>query len=313
MQFPNGKQFAFTILDDTDDSTVANVRPVYECLYELGMRTTKTVWPMGCPEGSRLFYAGETLEHVGHLAFSHELATRGFEIALHGATMESSLRERTLDGLAFLKREFGALPRLYANHGFNRDNLYWGAKRFQGIPFQFFPKRQSKETDVIFEGDVEGSQYFWGDLARAHIEYVRNFTFHDLNMLDVNPEMPYRLASTPFVNFWFSTTDAPDARAFKHLVTHHAIDRLEQCGGVCIISTHLGKGYAPHGYLDPEVKTILEYMSGKAGWFVPVSTLLDFLREQPQSGHFLSYWTCLKLELRYLLDRLLWLRPTRYS
>lgn len=304
MQFPGGKQFAFTILDDTDDSTVANVRPVYDCLHGLGMRTTKTVWPVGCPEGSRLFYAGETLEHAGHLTFTHELASKGFEIALHGATMESSLRERTQGGLELLKREFGTFPRLFVNHGFNRDNLYWGAKRFQRIPFRWIPKRHSGKNNMIFEGEVEGSPYFWGDLACARIEYIRNFTFRRLNMLDVNPEMPYHLASTPFVNFWFSTTDAPNVCAFKRVVTHHAIDELESCGGVCIVSTHLGKGYAPNGHLDPEVKSILEYVSRKAGWFVPVSTLLDFLRSQPQGGKSLSYWACLKLELRYLSDQL---------
>ena len=95
MDFPSGKRFAFSILDDTDDSTLANVRPVYDALREAGMRTTKTVWPMSCPEGSRLFFAGETLENFAYLNFVQELAGEGFEIASHGATMESSLRERT--------------------------------------------------------------------------------------------------------------------------------------------------------------------------------------------------------------------------
>ena len=41
-EFPNGKRFAFTILDDTDVATLANVRPIYRLLEEVGMRTTKT-------------------------------------------------------------------------------------------------------------------------------------------------------------------------------------------------------------------------------------------------------------------------------
>ena len=50
-EFPQGKRFAFTIVDDTDVATVANVKPLYDLLHELGFRTTKTVWPLGCPEG----------------------------------------------------------------------------------------------------------------------------------------------------------------------------------------------------------------------------------------------------------------------
>ena len=42
--WPDGKLFAFSIIDDTDLSTLENVRPVYDYISELGLRTTKTVW-----------------------------------------------------------------------------------------------------------------------------------------------------------------------------------------------------------------------------------------------------------------------------
>src|SRR5271165_313130 len=35
--WPQGKRFAFTIVDDTDRSTVENVGPVYDFLLELGL------------------------------------------------------------------------------------------------------------------------------------------------------------------------------------------------------------------------------------------------------------------------------------
>src|SRR6202040_3687090 len=53
--FPGGKRFALTIIDDTDVATVENLKPIYDLLYESGMRTTKTVWPVGCAEGSKNF------------------------------------------------------------------------------------------------------------------------------------------------------------------------------------------------------------------------------------------------------------------
>ncbi len=303
MEFPNGKRFAFSILDDTDDSTLANVKPVYDALSDAGMRTTKTVWPMSCPEGSRLFFAGETLENLAYLKFVQELAAQGFEIASHGATMESSVRERTRRGLEFIKKEFGAYPRLYCNHGFNRENLYWGSKRFQSPLLQKLFVCIPGSRSVTYHGDDESSPYFWGDLAVAHIQYVRNFTFRRLNMLEMNPDMPYRMRGTKYVNFWFSTSDAPDANAFNRLLTRERMDKLERDGGVCIISTHLGKGFATEGKIDQETGEILRYLSRKSGWFVPVSEILDYLRKR-QTGKELSGFARLKLEYLYILDKL---------
>ena len=108
MFFPNNKRFAFSILDDTDDATLRNVKPVYDALREHGLRTTKTVWPLDCPEGSRIFFAAETLQNKPYLDYVHELADDGFEVAFHGATMEPSRRERTIRALDFLKE--GAEP-----------------------------------------------------------------------------------------------------------------------------------------------------------------------------------------------------------
>lgn len=305
MEFPNGKRFAFTILDDTDDSTVSNVAPIYALFRDIGMRTTKTVWPVGCPEGSRLFFAGETLEDEGHLALAHKLAESGFEIASHGATMESSDRERTLRGLEFLKKEFGAYPRLYCNHGFNRENLYWGGKRFQSLLLKRLTRFAPGNRTVTYHGDDGRSPYFWGDQCLAHIQYVRNFTFRRLDMLSVNPEMPYRLRSTKYVNLWFSTSDAPDVGAFNRLLTRDRIDELEEQGGICIISTHLGKGFVQDGRLHPNTESILRYIAQKPGWFVPVSDVLDHLRNKQGRGNELSGTECLKLELRYIADKLL--------
>lgn len=310
MDFPDGKRFAFSILDDTDDSTLANVRPIYDTLREAGMRTTKTVWPMGCPEGSRLFYAGETLENPAYLRFVHDLADQGFEIASHGATMESSLRERTLMGLEFLRKEFGSYPRLFCNHGFNRDNLYWGKKRFQSSLLKGLLACLPGQRSIEFSGDDENSPYFWGDFALAHIQYVRNFTFHRLNLFEVNPEMPYRLRNTRYANYWFSTADAPDVSAFNRLLTPRRIDQLEDERGVCIVSTHLGKGFSVDGKINEETRQIIRYLSLKSGWFVPVSDLLDYLRQR-DGGRELNALACHKLEWKYVLDRLRFVTQAR--
>jgi hypothetical protein len=217
--------------------------------------------------------------------------------------MESSRRERTLRGLAFLAAEFASLVQLHANHGLNRENLYWGSKRFHVIPAARVEALLRRRSADYFCGECRESPYFWGDACRERFEYVRNFTFRVVDVLSVNPEMPYRVANTPYVRHWFSATDAPDGRAFKQIITCNGLKRLESAGGVCIVSTHLGKGFTRAGRLDPEIDETLAYLAGRPGWFAPVSEILDHLRAST-GAPLLGRVSLLRLELRFLKDQL---------
>lgn len=308
MLFPNNKRFAFSILDDTDDSTLQNIRPIYDKLREYGFRTTKTVWPVDCPEGSRLFFAAETLQDPAYLDFVHTLVDDGFELAFHGATMESSRRERTIKALEYLKKEFGTYPRLFCNHGHNRENIYWAYKRFQTTLWQQLFRLTRKEPNEYYAGELEKSEYFWGDLSKQYIRYVRNFTFCQLNMLKVNPEMPYRLPATKYVNYWFSTADATDGHAFNRLLSYKRIDQLERDGGVCIVSTHLGKEFVRDGKLNADTANILRYLAEKPGWFVPVSDILDYLLRNRNTEAVLGYFRRWWLESLFVIDKIIRVR-----
>ncbi|HET7228572.1 MAG TPA: hypothetical protein VFJ16_01085 [Longimicrobium sp.] len=281
--FPGGRPFAFTILDDTDVATVRNVAPVYRLLEELGMRTTKTVWPLGCPEGSPNFSTSQTLEDEEYLAFVLDLRARGFEITWHGATMESSPRERTERGLERFRELFGAYPRIHANHALNRENLYWGAGRVDLPLLKAVVRRTLPTPPGYYQGHVEGSPFGWGDLCLRHVEYVRNLTFNEVNLFRVNPSMPYHDPARPCVRWWFSCSDAEDAGEFTRLLRRERQDRLVDEGGCCIVATHLGKGFAPDGRLDRMVARRLESLAARGGWFVPVGELLDFLRARRPS------------------------------
>jgi hypothetical protein len=300
--YPGQTEFAFTILDDTDDSTVENVGPIYQLLDELGMRTTKTLWPVACPEGSRSYFAGKTLADDRYREFAHELARRGFELTWHCATMESSTRERTEQGLEVFRREFGAYPSIHVNHGENRENIYWGPKRYHSPLLRAVRRLGRFRRHVVFDGEVEGSPYFWGDLCRRHFRYVRGFTFHEIDTLSADPGLVYRLTSTPYVNAWFSTSDAADVREFARLVTRRSIDRLRAHRGLCILSTHLGKGFVRDGRVDPRVADALRYTASLPGWFVPVSEILDwFVTRTPVVDRPMSRQ--LIVELRHVVDR----------
>ena len=276
--FPDGKRFAFTILDDTDVGTVSNLRPMYELLDSLGMKATKTVWPMSCPEGSRNFSLSQTLDDPDYLAFVLDLQSRGFEIASHGATMESSSRERTRGGLEKFEAIFGGPPKVYANHAENRECLYWGPRR---IDLPFLGRLYCGVTGIPPEhyvGHVEGSEYFWGDLCVERITYVRNLTFSNINTAAVNPSMPYRDPSRPWVPWWFSASDAEDAREFAELICPEQQESLEREGGVCIVATHFGKRFVDGGDVVPLVRQRLERLASRPGWFPTVGELLDTMR-----------------------------------
>jgi hypothetical protein len=116
--------------------------------------------------------------------------------------------------------------------------------------------------------------------------------------------MPYQLDGTPYVPFWFSTTDAPNAQVFTRRLTRQALEALEEERGVCIVSTHLGKGFTEGGRIRPEVDEILRYLAGRPGYFVPVSELLDELRAQG-CGARLDASEVWRLECRYVADKLM--------
>lgn len=278
--FPEGKRCAFTIMDDTDVGTVENVGPVYRLLESLGMRATKTVWPHRCEEGSANFGTSETLEDEHYLRFVLDLQNRGFEIAFHGATMETSTRERTVAALTRFRETFGAPPRVHANHSLNRENLYWGADRIDRGLLRVLYRWALPEPPDHYQGHLPGSPYWWGDLCAASVHYVRNLTFNDINLMNINPSMPYRDASRPHVRRWFSASDAEDADAFVGLLAAPNQDRLERESGVCIVATHFGKGYASGGVVRPDVEGLLARMASKDAWFPTVVQLLDWLAEQ---------------------------------
>ena len=279
LTFPGGRRFAFTIMDDTDVATLANVRPVYELLRELGFRTTKTVWPVGCPEGSPNFHESDTLEDPDYLRFVLDLQAQGFEIAYHGATMESSRRARTESAFARFCELFGGPPRVYANHAYNKENLYWGVERLDDPILRALYRRFDGRPQDFYQGHVRESPWWWGDLA-GRMSYARNLTFADINLLRSNPSMPYHDPRRPIVPWWFSAADAEDVEAFNRLISPEAQDCLEREGGVCIVATHLGKGFTDAGVVDPDTARLLRRLSAMAGWFVPVGELLDWLRLQ---------------------------------
>jgi hypothetical protein len=283
-EFPNGKRFAFTIIDDTDVATVANVKPVYDLLHELGFRTTKTVWPVGCPEGSPDFSSSQTLEDADYRDFALDLERRGFEVTWHGATMESSPRARTIDALERFHEIFGAYPRIHVNHALNRENVYWGVERLDSSILRALAGRFTGVPAEYYTGHNEDSPFWWGDLCAKHVVYARNLTTNDINTARFNPSMPYRDPARPLIPWWFSASDAEGVREFNELIHPHRQERLQREGGFCVVATHLGKDFVRNGVVNPVTRTRLEELSRRPGWFPTSGRLLDWLRVRRESA-----------------------------
>ena len=303
-EWPEGKRFAFSIVDDTDASTVENTKPVYDLLESCGIRITKTVWPLGFTR--KPHFGGGTLEDPDYCAWVLDLQAAGFEIALHGATDHPSTREETRRALDYFREVLGHDPRLHANHFGQTEGMYWGEARLNGLPRLVYRTANAVlRRGTRYFGHVEGSPYFWGDLCRERIEYVRNFTFPGVNTLKADPLMPYHDPRRPYVQFWFSSSQAPGVESFCALLRDEEQDRLVEEGGACIAYTHFGFGFAEDGRLNPRFARVVERLAGLPGWFVPASTLLDQLRGQPNWQPEPGIGRLRALERRWLGSKLL--------
>ena len=115
------------------------------------------------------------------------------------------------------------------------------------------------------------------------MDYVRNFVFREINLDRVNPTMPYNDPSRPFVKYWFSSCDGGDATSFCETICEDNQGRLELEGGVCIMYTHFACGFVKEGRVDFRAKQLLRRLADRDGWFVPVATFLNCLRDARQT------------------------------
>lgn len=280
IDWPDGKRFAFTIVDDTDAATLQNVRPVYDLLADLGLRTTKTVWPfppVGIPK-----HGGQTLQDPDYRDWILGLQEQGFEIALHGAADEPSERPVVQRALECFREVIGHDPRMHVNHDHQTEGMYWGDARLDGAWRLIYRAANGvARQDRRYEGHRPDSPYFWGDLCRDRIEYVRNFVYDDINTLKQDPMMPYHDPRRPYVNYWYSGSNGAAIGPYLTLLAEENQDRLDAEGGACIVYTHFAVGFVEDGRLNPRFAQLMRRIASLQGWFVPASTLLDYLRRRP--------------------------------
>ncbi len=300
MRWPDDKRFAFTIFDDPDSQTLESGRIVYSFLASHGFLTTKAVWPLAPPRTPSDH--GGTCGDPAYLEWCLELQDMGFEMAFHNATSHTSTREETLEGLERFRQQFGHYPHTMANHYFCDENMYHGQYRVSGV-HRLIYNLLTRGAGRRFYGHVPGHPLFWGDLCKSRIKYVRNFVFGDINTLNGCPFMPYRDPDRDFVNAWFAASEGSPCSQFVDRISEEGQDALEEEQGACVMYTHFGHGYVENGRLNKQFAHLMERLSEKNGWFVPVNVLLDHI-EESRGIHEIQPSERRSLERRWLMHKI---------
>jgi len=132
---------------------------------------------------------------------------------------------------------------------------------------------------------------------------MRNFTFADINTLKSCPFMPYHDPERPFVRAWFAASEGGLCSIFNDTLAEGAQDRLAEEGGASIVYTHFAKGFVRDGAVDVRFAQLMRRLSRLGGWFVPVSTLLDYIAEQ-RGTHEITKAERARLEWRWLRHKM---------
>tara|TARA_Y100001968_G_C19389552_1_gene734796 strand:+ start:74 stop:1051 length:978 start_codon:yes stop_codon:yes gene_type:complete len=299
-------KFRFSIIDDTDDATYENIKPIYDFLYSKKIFITKTVWVY--PPRDK-HSRGDSLQRKKYLDYIRELSDKGFEIGLHNVGSGNFSRNEISRGVEEFKKKLGFYPKIQINHSYNMDSIYGGYKRFNW-PINLLIKKLYPQYSREFMGEVENSKYFWGDLHKKIIFFSRNHEFSDIITSNIDNLMPYKDPKrSKYANYWFSSTFAPNQQVFKHVMSDKNIDRLEKSNGTSIIYTHFGY-FFKNGQVDIDFIKSIEYLSKKKnGIFKPVSKILnDIALEREQNGKAkfpkISNLKKIQYELYHLLTRI---------
>lgn len=299
--WPDQRDFAFTIVDDPDMQTTAIGRVAYSFLESAGFRTTRMSWPLAA---TRLVSPkDETCGIPEHARWLQGLHAAGFEIGLHNATFHTSTREETAAALDRFQELFGGAPSILANHFENAEGMYWGSARLSGWRQLLYNAATRWQNHNRFFGHTPGHELFWGDLCRRDIRYVRNFVFREIDTLAACPAMPYHDPQREYVQYWFACSEGSNRDAFVDMLSERNQDLLEESGGACILYTHFAFGFVDDGAFDTRARELLTRLSRKRGWFVPASTLLDYIRVK-KGDKVLTDSERSRLETRWLMAKL---------
>jgi hypothetical protein len=172
LPFSSEKDCAIAVTDDTDDFQFSTTAPVYDLLNALGWRVTKTVWAFDSP-GRNPDKLGLSLASPDYQRWVLGQARHGHEIVLHSATAGDDTRATTIAAYERMRSLLGTLPRVEIFHQDNKEAFFWGGDR---LPFSLLSRAYGIARPSRFFGQDPSSPYYWVDLSRSLVRYVRTYT-----------------------------------------------------------------------------------------------------------------------------------------
>jgi hypothetical protein len=242
---PGSYKAAVSITDDPDNGSLPRFKAIYDFLMEINFPTTRAMWVYPKTEYTgtpplKIDFTASLLSDPECLQYCKKLQSKGFEICLHGASCGNNNRKRTLDALNFVEEHFKS-SQVFICHSKNAENLYWDANTAN---FPVEKKLLQLYTKNRCFGEMPDSQYFWGDICREKINFIRLYRTRSVNTLAFNPSMPYHDFSKPFVNYWFSATKG----YIPNLFSENNLDQLCDQNGASILYQYM------HKYVNEDLK-----------------------------------------------------------
>jgi len=278
LRWPYPCKWAFSLIDDTDCSTLPAVRTVYEHCLAHGIHATKTLWMheprrgCGSPHAHKPML-GDTLDDESYLDYCRDISRRGIELCLHDLSAGNNLREEIIDGFSQFEREFGYTPRVHVFHSHNCDHIYWGARQYRSPLLRALARFIAGPYE--YYGQDPSSPHYWSDVCRNLISYVRLYRTRSFNVLRCNPSMPYHIPGKPDVKLWFS---ASASRARLERLDERALTGLAREDGALLLYAYSSNLVDTQNreVLRPEVSAALSRIGAREDcWRTTVSQLLD--------------------------------------
>ena len=276
--WPEGKQFAFTVFDDADWETLENVGGVYSLLADCGLRTTKSCWVVrGDPDKG--YAGGANRRRRRPLAMAAATCSRRDSRSAGTARTWHSLPRRELTGRRWRSSpSFSAIipsrPRITPVD----EAIYWGSDRLTGFHsflYNLLTALSQQPASIAATSKATNTSGATCAGRRSSISAISSFRTSTRCGAARSCRTTTRTGRTSTIGL-----PRPTAPRCSDLIAASPSGSRTSWRrrGAPASCTPTSPTVSPRGgKVDPQFEQLVRRLAAKNGWFVPVTTLLDYL------------------------------------